>query len=151
MVSSSHIFLGLPCLLVPGTISIRMCLGRRMMFILKTWPNQDSCDSVMRARILLGSGIDRHADFICVCPNGWKGKTCNSRKYTKSISTFSSYLYIFFLWNPIRNVMSLNLGNLYKGSSSRSQKWWLWFFAMSKTYPWLLKWNQVNYDIIVFI
>ena len=27
IISSSHLFLGLPCLLVPGTISIRMRLG----------------------------------------------------------------------------------------------------------------------------
>ena len=53
MISSSHLFLGLPCLLVPGTISIRMRLGRRMLLILQTWPNQDRCDSVMWARILL--------------------------------------------------------------------------------------------------
>ena len=57
MISFSHLFLGLPCLLVPGTISIRMRLGRRMLLILHTWPNQDSCDSVMRARILLGLNL----------------------------------------------------------------------------------------------
>ena len=54
MISSSHLFLGLPCLMVPETISIRLRLGRRMLLILQTWPNQDSCDSVMRARLLLG-------------------------------------------------------------------------------------------------
>ena len=53
MISSSHLFLGLPFLLVPGTISIRMRLRRRMLLIVQTWPNQDSCDSVMWARILL--------------------------------------------------------------------------------------------------
>ena len=57
IISSSHLFLGPPCSLVSGTISIRMCLRRRMLLILQTWPNQDSCDSVMRARNLLGLNL----------------------------------------------------------------------------------------------
>ena len=40
-----------------GPVSIRMRLGRCMLLILHTWPNQDSCDSVMRARILLGLNL----------------------------------------------------------------------------------------------
>ena len=58
--SNDIIFPSLPwssCLLVPGTISIRMRFGRRMLLILQTRPNQDSCDSVMRARILLGLNL----------------------------------------------------------------------------------------------
>ena len=55
--SNDIIFPSLPCLLVPGTISIRMHFGRHMLLILQTWPNQDSCDSVMRARIPLGLNL----------------------------------------------------------------------------------------------
>ena len=95
-------FIGLPCLLVPGTISIRMRLGRCMLLILQTWPNQDSCDSVMRARILMGlnlqeeilkrNGVTAPLKYILFKPS-----TCSTKVNFLSNINVKSYFYLEYL------------------------------------------------------
>jgi len=39
-----------------------------------------------------GTCVDLASDFSCICPTGWKGKSCNLRKIT-----LASFIYLFIL------------------------------------------------------